>query len=390
MTLLALASILVYLHAKAQTGSYRQFVLAFSSGLLLGLATSAKEPAAFLGIGFAIHVVTTEAKVSRWICVLTGITLGAAVVLAAEAIGFLFWTGDALFRFHVSSQTFGPVGWWKNSFSLRECASYVLECFDSMGAFGIHGILLLGGSLLAINRRSGASALPLIACAILATYLSIGSGSLTQYVLIPHQPRYFHVVMVIGCGLMGIELYEMGRSLKLKTVVAVAAAAAIAVVSLWAAKEQEWRGTVPVAKWLADPANQLRDAELFLLESFAPRQALELRAAAQRFQTIPVRASQSSSGAFTVHIDPESIDSLPAGSGIVVDRFKWITPLGEENFEQFEVELLQYRGHSFREEKIFGPSWPPYKRWIGVGEQQNMIGRIWWLEPNRQQANRAE
>jgi 4-amino-4-deoxy-L-arabinose transferase-like glycosyltransferase len=376
MTLLALLSIFFYLRARIQISRNWQFALAIACGLLLGLATSTKEPAAFLGIAFAIHLAATEPDVSRWIVILGGIVTGAVMVFAAEADAFYLWTGNALLRFHVSSQTYGHEGWFRNDFSLRQCSFYILQCFNSLGEFGIHGYLLLLGGILAINRRSGATSLALIACAVLATYLSIGSISVKRFVLIPHQTRYFHTVLVIGCILMGIAFYETGRNLRMKLVVGVLAGALVAVASILAAKQKPWRGSVPLAKWLDNPEH-VRNAELYLLTSFVAKQALENRKVVQRFPTVSVRKSWSGN-TDTIHILPEQIDSLPAGSGIVVDRFRWVTPLGEEDLEQIELELPRYPRRSFREEKIYGTAWPPYKGWIGVGEQRNMIGRIWW------------
>lgn len=380
MTLLVLASCLLYLRAKAQPSGRRQFTLAIATGIVLGFATSAKEPAAFVGIGFMIHIASTATEVRRSMIVLSGIVLGATIVLALESVGFFLWTGDALFRFHITAATFGPEGWWKNTFSVRELAFYLSHCCDSLGEFGIHGYLLLVAGLLAINRRSGAAALPLIVCVVLTVYLSVGSGSFTHYVLIPHQPRYFHVVMVMGCVFMGIEFYAMACALNIGRSVAVLGSVVLLAVSLLAAKEKPWRGSVPLAKWL-NSAENLRKAELVLLETFAPRQALEHRDAMLGFPTISVGLVRESADASKSHIVPESIDSLPAGSGIVVDRFSWVTELGKEDLEEFEQELSQYPRRSFREEKVYGPSWPPWKRWVGIGGQLNMIGRIWWVEP---------
>ncbi|MDZ7620404.1 MAG: glycosyltransferase family 39 protein [Patescibacteria group bacterium] len=381
MTFLVLASCLLYLHTMAQADSARQFLMAVATGLVLGLATSAKEPAAFVGIGFAVHCVSTMKEVRRWFIVLGGIVLGAMALLVLESVGFWLWTGDPLFRLHITEATFGSEGWWKNTVSVGACAFYLSHGMDSFGEFGIHGYLVLVGALLAINRRSVAAAMPLLVCAVLTVYMSIGSGSLTHYVLIPHQPRYFHVVMVMGCAVMGIEFFSMAGALTIGRVAKVAAAVVLVAVSLLAAKEKPWRGTVPLAEWLGGRDKSSAGA-LVLLETFGPGQALEHREAMLGLPTIPVRLVETSPGCFNSHIVPGSIDTLPADCGIVVDRSYWVTPPGQEDLQPFEQELAQYPGRSFREEKVYGPSWPPYKRWLGIGAQQNMIGRIWWVEPD--------
>ena len=60
----------------------------------------------------------------------------------------------------------------------------------------------------------------------------------------------------------------------------------------------------------------------------------------------------------------ESIDKISLGHGLVVDRFKWVARPGQEDYENLELSLLRSTHPFFREERIYGPGWPPYRRMV--------------------------
>jgi hypothetical protein len=367
MTLLVLAASLLYLHAKTQLTDARQFLLASAAGFVLGSAVSVKEPAVIAGLAFAVDLLATT-RDRRAIVLMAGMAVGGAAALSLEVLGFLAWTEDPLFRTqtvltHVASDGSRR---WTNPFSLYAATYYLRLGANSLGEFGIHCYLLLVGALLAANRRSRSVAFPLILCGVLAAYYSVGSMSLSRYVQMWHAPRYFHVVVVIGCVFTAVELCALVRRQNLKPYVAVAAGVVFAGICLQAAKEIDWRGSVPVAKWLGE-LDENRKAELVILEDFARRQALENRQAVAGFPTIPNDATRS----------PSVVAGRLAGRGLVVDRFEF----GRGDLQEMEMALTADSQVAFRYEEIRGDSWPPYKRWIGVGEQESVLGRIWWLAP---------
>ncbi len=401
MTLLALAASLIYLQAKAQMDHTRQFCLAFGAGFVLGLAVSVKEAAVLVGIVFAIDLVA-RVRERRCVYVLPGIALGAIAVLGLEMLGFLAWTGDALFRFQTFSQIFLSELWWAspldvqrtvgdnssafhiNSQTLRAgswnlldpgAAYYALVAMNTTGEFGTHGYLLLFGALLAMNRRSKDSVFPLIFCGFLAAYLSFGSVNLSRYVRMWHSPRYFHSVMIMGCVLMGIEFLgtdfrTAARNLKLRSGIVMFLGIVFVCVSLWAAKETPWSGTVLVAKWLGSLENSRR-ADLVLREDFVQRQALEHRRTVREFATVSDEVAYS----------PEALAAKLAGRGLVVRRRR-VTASGE--LQEVKRILSQHLKVSLRKEEIYGGPWPPYKRWIGIGAQEYVIGYILWPEDKDQ------
>lgn len=364
MTLLVLGASLLYLLAKTQVTSTRQLGLGIGAGLALGWAASVKEPAVIAGLAFAFDLLATT-RDRRGLSILFGIALGGVAVLGLESLGFLAWTGDALFRIQHTSDYIGAGGPQplKNPFSASAATYYLRLGSDSWSEFGLHGYLLFLGALLAINRRSKSTVFPLVFCGVLAAYLSVGSMSLSRYVQIWQQPRYFHVVLVMGCVYAAIELLALGRHLKLKPYVVTAAGLGFVAISLWAAKQTDWRGTVPVAKWLGE-LHESRKADFVVLEDFARMQALEHRQVVAAWPMLPDDEALS----------PEIIAARLAGRGLVVDQFAF----DREDLRDVEVTLTRAPEGTFRHEEIRGDSWPPYKRWIGIGEQENVIGRIWW------------
>ena len=300
------------------------------------------------------------------------IVVEALFMCAAEMAGFYSWTGNPFFRFSATSTIYGPTGSFANPFTFREAVAYVCDASNSLGDLGIYGYLLFIAVLMALNRRSVKTVFPLVVCAVLAVYLSVGSASLTHYLIVPHQPRYLHLVMVMGCTLVAIEFCETAGFFDIKRTVLLLAGAAFAVVSLLAAKESVWRGTVPAARWLAGFDAATRE-KLALLESLVDREPLECRKTAMEFAVI----ADCENGEERQFLS-ESIDKISLGHGLVVDRFKWVARPGQEDYENLELSLLRSTHPFFREERIYGPGWPPYRAWFGFGEQKRMIGRIWW------------
>ena len=364
MTLLVLMACLLYLLAKEEGVRSRSIGLAILAGLTLGFAASVKQPAVIVGLAFGCDwLLTTRSR--QGLAVLAAVALGGAVALGLESLGFLAWTGDALSRIQHTTEYIGtersqPL---TNPFSLTAATFYLRVASDSWSEYGLHGYLLLIGALLAINRRSKSAAFPLVICAVVALYFSIGSMSPTRYVQIWQQPRYLHVVLVMGCVYVAIELMALSRQLQLRPSIVTAAAIGLAAISLWSAKEMDWRGTVPVAEWLneLDPG---RRGDYVLLHDFARRQALEHRPVVAAWPTLPREAIRS----------PDAIAVYLAGRGLVVDQFYF----SDAHRRRVERRLESAGETRFRSEDIYGDPWPPYKRWIGLGEQRSVIGRIWW------------
>jgi hypothetical protein len=370
MTLAVLIACLLVVHATECESRGGQLAWSLATGFTLGVAVSVKEMACVAGIPIGVYLVC-RLDVGRWVAALTAMTLGGAAALAAECVGFGIWTGDPLFRFHFTSTVFATAGNWANpSTSFSEAAFYFTLLANSTGEYGIHGYVVLLAFLLALNDGRLRTMFPLMFCTLVGIYLSVGTAHLTSYVLVPHQARYFHVVMAMGCVLAGLVLPAASRTLRLRAGVAGALCFSIAGLSLWAAKDIDWRGTVSVAKWVGNLERDQAD-DLVLLDRIVNRQALELR--------------QMVSGMAQVSEEIESPLDLAAtlgGRGLVVDRWDLVLPsFGEERLEELERKLLNDRRIVCRREEILGDPWPPYKKWIGIGAQQQPIGSILWVSP---------
>lgn len=368
MTSLVLTASLLYLLAKIEASGARQFGLGIGAGLALGWAVSVKEPAVIAGLAIAADLLFTTRNRSG-LAIFFGMAMGGLAVLGLESLGFFAWTGDPLFRIQHTSDYVSSGGSFslKNSFDLGDALFYLRLASNSWDQYGVHGYLLLVGALLAINRRSKSAVFPLVFCGVVAAYLSVGTISLSRYVQIWQQPRYFHVVLVMGCVFAAIELLVLARHLKLKPIIVTVAGVGLFAVSLWAAKETDWRGTVPVANWLGE-LDDRRKADFVILETFAQRQALEHRQVVAAWPTIPDDATHSS----------KLVANALAGRGLVVDQFSF----DREDLQEVELRLTSGPEVTFRHDVIQGDSWPPYKQWIGIGQQKVTIGRIWWLASN--------
>ncbi len=365
MTSLVLTASLLYLLAKIEASGARQFGLGIGAGLALGCAVSVKEPAVIAGLAIAADLLFTTRNRSG-LAIFFGMALGGLAVLGLESLGFFAWTGDPLFRIQHTSDYVSSGGSFslKNSFDLHHALFYLRHASNSWDQYGVHGYLLLVGALLAINRRSKSAVFPLVFCGVVAAYLSVGTISLSRYVQIWQTPRYFHVVLVMGCVFAAIEFLVLARHLKLKPIIVTVAGVGLFAVSLWAAKETDWRGTVPVATWLGE-LDERRKTDFVVLETFARRQALEHRQVVAAWPTISDDATHSS----------KLVANALAGRGLVVDQFSF----DREVLQEVELRLTSGSEVTFRYDVIQGDSWPPYKRWIGIGEQESVIGRIWWL-----------
>jgi 4-amino-4-deoxy-L-arabinose transferase-like glycosyltransferase len=364
MAMLALAASLFYLKAVGETDRRRRFPLALASGLFLGLAASAKEPALFVGIALAIHLIATVRDKRAWLVILSAMALGAACVLLLELVGFWCWTSDPLYRFHALAEVYGREGWWDNRLNARNAAMYLILGSDSWDAFGIHFHVFFLALLAGWNRGARAMTFPLLWCGVLAIYLSVGSTSLTRYVLVPQHARYFLPVMVMGCALAGIGLWELGQMVKPTRTTLAAAATVFVLLSLWAARRQTPPGIVPVVEAMAS-RNAKGEPLPFVSESFVRRQALEHRRVAEKFPTI---------GDEDVVVDRITEQQL-VDRGLLVPYVAGYRERGdiEERLEnRFSSRLVAH--------EVLGPSWPPYDRWLGTGPAQRPVGWVWRLE----------
>ena len=221
--------------------------MAIGSGLLLGAATSVKEPAAFVGIAFAIDLLITGREKRPWI-IMFWIVVGALFMCAAEMAGFYSWTGNPFFRFSATSTIYGPTGSFANPFTFREAVAYVCDASNSLGDLGIYGYLLFIAVLMALNRRSVKTVFPLVVCRGTGS-VSFG-GKREPYSLLDCSASTAILASGYGHGLrlVAIEFCETAGFFDIKRTVLLLAGAAFAVVSLLAAKESVWRGTVPAAK----------------------------------------------------------------------------------------------------------------------------------------------
>jgi 4-amino-4-deoxy-L-arabinose transferase-like glycosyltransferase len=181
MTFLVLAAGLLYLIAKTEATSVRQFAIACAGGFVLGMAASVKEVAVLASVAVVIDLLVTQ-RDRRALFLVTGMAMGGAVAISIELIGFMYLTEDPFFRTRSVLATAGSSGPrpWINPFDLRKSFYYVFVGVNSLGAFGIHGYLLLIGSVRILSRRSPIEFFPFVLKAVLGVYLSIGSMSLTR------------------------------------------------------------------------------------------------------------------------------------------------------------------------------------------------------------------
>jgi len=360
MTAFALGASLVYFSAMRADTTGRRMLLALVAGILLGLSFSTKQAAVLVGATIGLHLLITAEQKRRWLEILAPMALGGLLVLLAECGVFALWTGDPFFRAHsgvlTNPQTAPPV----ESRDLKFALGHVLRGIDSLGAYGIYCYLLVGAVLLSVNRRNWACAFPLIWCTAFAVYLSVGSQFLARYQLIAKAPRYFLPVLIVGCALCAMELVHASRVLRIRGIAAAGLAAALVVVSLWATRLNSPTHAPELARAL-NHLNEKETKNFVVLRSFVRRQPLELREVAGRFHQIDPDAASS----------PDALLARLEGRGLAVPNVPWFG-FGEVN------DRLSAPGVPFEKEEIHGPAWPPYKRWFGLGAQDECVGFIYW------------
>ncbi len=357
MTLLVLAAALVYLYAVDERHFGRQTSLCLACGLLLGLAVSAKQPAVLLAPVIFLHLTATTKPSWRWLSVLGTIGLGALLVLGLEMLVFWIWSGDPLYRFHTTSDIYIRPG-IASVFSWSSRIKYFKVGTNSWGPFGVHCYVLGLAALFAIGRKNRVLLFPLLWCAVLLAFLCIGTVSLNQFSPVVSRSRYLLPVLVMGCAVAGIELTEMGRRLRLRRWVACVCGLILVGVSLRATVESYAPQAIHrTTDWMvgSDPVKRSRLAVPTLAVQL---QALDYRRVVARFPQVDSEL-----------LGDEIAASL-AGRGLVI--------ADEEHLRRFERHTILPFASLYEEEQILGPVWPPYRRWLGIRDQQVHIGSVWW------------
>jgi 4-amino-4-deoxy-L-arabinose transferase-like glycosyltransferase len=179
-----------------EAGRRASIVLASASGLSLGIAFLAKEPAAFLAVAFAAAWMLDR----RW-KLAAALALGAGAVVVAEAAWYLYLRGDWLFRLHAlathNSLLQGSVEHGApEDFVYRLVKAYPRMMLYPSFDFGVHSLvaLVLGAIALSVRFREHATRWLFLWAAIPFIYLAWGSSSLTSYIPIPADSRYIAFV----------------------------------------------------------------------------------------------------------------------------------------------------------------------------------------------------
>jgi hypothetical protein len=375
MTALVLAAGLLYFRLADATDRQARRGWALATGVVLGLAVSVKEPACWAGPVFAIHLANRRPGLRAWLAALGMMVLGGLLVLGVEVALFWLWTGDPLYRFRAVAEGMKRIepSQTLSAFSLREAAFYLIAASNARDAFGIHFYLVTVAVLLGLNRRNRALEFPLVWCLVFGLFLSVGSLSLRQYIMPPHRPRYFLPVAVMGCSIAAMELVEVCRRLEIQRWVVAAGAVLLAALSFRAALVDEPSGMVPTAETLArldwgqDSNNRessIEPEKTLLLKSFVERQALERRRGLEGFAVVDDRMVERWHPEFT---------ELLKRRRLVVPVFQGYEGPGELGAS---LEIAATR-HMVERKQLYGPAWPPYLRWLGIGRRSRVIAHLW-------------
>jgi 4-amino-4-deoxy-L-arabinose transferase-like glycosyltransferase len=229
-----------------EAGRRASSVLASASGLLLGVAFLAKEPAAFLVVAFAAAWMLER----RWKLV-AALALGAGAVVVAEAAWYWYLRGDWLFRFHAlathnnlfqRSVEHGAPG----DLVYRLVKAYPRMMLYPSFDFGVHSLvaLVLGAVALLVRFREHATRWLFLWAAIPFIYLDWGSSSLTAYIPIPTDSRYIAFVyaplFVLAAGALA-ALVERWQPLARFWVSGVIVTAAIGALCAYARRQTSHR-----------------------------------------------------------------------------------------------------------------------------------------------------
>jgi len=359
MTMLALAAALLYMGILRETRLSRQVMLAILCGALLGLSFSVKELAFCAGVAMAAHLFFVTSK-GRWSLLVSMILVGGALIFLLELGGFALWTGDPLYKFHTVAEAYH---WGSAAPVVRptiQRATYYFQGHPELWAnYGIYRTIIVLAVLLAVSRRSRASGFPFIWCAAFILYLSVGSSSLTCYQALPLQTRYLLPVVVMGCAIVGTEFFHAGRLLKIKPSLVAVAAAFLAGVSLLAVSNcPRTTGLLAAGDYLEHLDQAARERLVVPAELLAAL-PLDRQIDAADYAQVDWRILKS-----------EDLFDVLDGRGVLVPDKCWFTPT-------YQKAVAKSKGQ-FNVEKLYGPAWPPYKRWLYIGGQKDRIGCIWW------------
>jgi hypothetical protein len=205
-------------------------------------------------------------------------------------------------------------------------------------------------------------ALPWLLLGVFTIYLSVGSASVAEYVLVPQQPRYLLPVFALGCVAVGVEFTSWQARERFRLSTRVISGLGLVVISLWATKETGVRSTPAVVQWLENLEAPLR-SEVVVSDDFIMRQALEYR---ERVAALDLQSFSATA--------PDSLLMERLGSRALLAVASEL----DEGFRELGASLAEISGRRYRVEEIRAPAWPPYKRSLGLGRDHEVAGWVWW------------
>lgn len=173
------------------------------AGVMAALAYSAKEPFFLLSVilgGWSIARIGLSRRVWSWHAYSVA---GFLIVVILEHVFYAVWTGDWLYKYHALFGAYGPGGEGRVPVSLGALIYYPRQVLANFEVSGFFGWLLIIG-LLASGRKVRCWQLVFAWSALFFVFLQFGSSGVSEYSLLPMQPRYvgpFVVLLFIPLGL---------------------------------------------------------------------------------------------------------------------------------------------------------------------------------------------